>query len=274
MLSLENKAVRGPEPHRYHRNEAILLYRARRHLKGLAYVLVPMIVIPQKPNPARALSPDGKTVIVGRTDGTAQFLDRVSGQPRGELIRHIQDTDIAAPGQEDRAEHIPYGDIVRRRSVHAVAFSPDGKSVATGGGDGCIRLWNVGTGRPIGPIMGMSSQIRSVAFSPDGKLLLARDGDLKARLWNVADRDSLPQPDIFEIPLWDAFFSLDGRLIITLTQEGIVRLWDMTGRSVVGSALFGRDDIQEIALGGGGTERRCSRGTASVRPRHGRSRRP
>jgi WD40 repeat protein len=71
-----------------------------------------------------------------------------------------------------------------------VAFSPNGKLLATGEGDGTVRAWNPATHRPIGaPIQTGSGPLGAVfvvAFSPDGKLLASGGNDGAVRLWHVS----------------------------------------------------------------------------------------
>ena len=70
-----------------------------------------------------------------------------------------------------------------------VAFSPDGKLLATAGDDGTVRLWNPVTGQPVGaPLIastGPGNYVHGVAFSPDGKLLATADTDGTVRLWQM-----------------------------------------------------------------------------------------
>ena len=76
-----------------------------------------------------------------------------------------------------------------------MAFSPDGKILATADSDGTARLWNVATRRQIGaPIRVRRARVLGVAFSPGGKVLATADSDGTARLWNVATRRRVGAP--------------------------------------------------------------------------------
>ena len=70
-------------------------------------------------------------------------------------------------------------------AVIDVAFSPDGKWVATASSDGSARLWDAATGKELRQFLGHTGVVSSVAFSPDGTYLLTGGNDQTARIWNV-----------------------------------------------------------------------------------------
>ena len=72
--------------------------------------------------------------------------------------------------------------------MNAVAFSPDGKLLASAEVDGTVQLWNLAAGQPAGAALqvGIGYPVNGVAFSPDGKLIAAADADGTVRMWPVS----------------------------------------------------------------------------------------
>ena len=71
-------------------------------------------------------------------------------------------------------------------SVLSVAISPDGKTIASSGGDGTIKLWNLATGKEISSLNAYSQQVNTVVIRPDGKTLVSASDDSTIKIWNLA----------------------------------------------------------------------------------------
>ncbi|MHB8628813.1 MAG: WD40 repeat domain-containing protein [Aggregatilineales bacterium] len=113
----------------------------------------------------------------------------------------------------------------------AVAFSPDGKTIASGGYDDNVNLWDTTSGQPVGILKGHQESVRSVAFSKDGKVLASGSDDKTIRLWDPAAGKMLQTLSGHTDYVESVTFSADGKTLASASDDGSVILWDVaTGK--------------------------------------------
>ncbi len=119
-------------------------------------------------------------------------------------------------------------EIDRRSSTNAVAFSPDGKTLAAASDDDVVRLWDADTGETTRRLEGHASGVLSVAFSPDGKKLASASADHTVRLWDLASGEETLRPLVgHDSAVRSVVFSPDGKTLASASADRSVRLWDL-----------------------------------------------
>jgi RNA polymerase sigma factor (sigma-70 family) len=209
-----------------------------------------------------ALSPDRKTAVVttlklidenGKATGSSRGTEevRLLDAEKWELKRNVDSDGVAGL--------FPNTGFL----VYAVAFSPDGKTLAIGGANGRVeggcylKLWDVqkekvigGTKEPKEPAVGsgLDEAVTSLAFSPDGKLLAAACADGKLRLFDgrTGELKKVWEDDSARAA-W-VVFSPDGKTLVSQSQDKTVKIWDVQTAKVLRTLLGNKGWVEAAAF--------------------------
>ncbi|MBH8553140.1 serine/threonine protein kinase [Nostocaceae cyanobacterium CENA357] len=150
---------------------------------------------------ALSISPDGKTLASG-DDKIIRLWDLNIKKLLASLSAHSQ-------------------------NVTSVAFSPDGKILATASDDKTIKLWDFNTFHEIATLCGHSHAVKSVAFSPDGQILASGSWDKKVILWDVSTNTEITNLTGHQLQVSSVAFSPQGKFLATASFDRTIRLWQL-----------------------------------------------
>jgi WD40 repeat protein len=189
-----------------------------------------------------ALSPDGDQLATGNMHQAISIWDLATGKriqsleaggvadmawsPDGLTLA----TCYSTPGTEARLRDVASGKlrVVLTNQAHkasCLAFSPDGKSLASGGADQTIRVWDPVTGQQIRQFKGHGKGVISLAYSGDGQMLASGSKDTTAMLWNV---NQMPRLTVVSNVTSHPCFSRDGQLVAAGIDGNMVAVWDVS----------------------------------------------
>jgi WD40 repeat protein len=183
--------------------------------KETARLKAPRPTEKQGENGTPPMAVSNTTVAIGLEGGGTSLWDLATGKERKLDTAHVAKASW------------PYGGTV------AVAFAPDGQTLATGGRDGLVKLWDVASSRYLRTLELQYTQVEVLAWSRDGRTVVSAGRGGVIRLWDAATgKDLCPQPGhvagVIRVAL-----SPDGKTAVTGGWDRTVRWWDTaTGREL------------------------------------------
>ncbi len=211
-----------------------------------------------------AFSPDGKRLASGSADHTVKVWDAETDQETLTLEGHhgpVLSVTFSPDGKRlaSAGGEPPVGDAAHRLThpgelklwdaktgqetltlkghtdfVNRVAFSPDGKRLASAGQDGMVKVWDAATGRETRTLKGRSGAVNCLAFSPDGKRLASASRD-NIKVWDAGTgEETLTLRGHSPVGVSGVAFSPDGKRLASAGFDRTLKLWDVaTGHEVL-----------------------------------------
>ena len=192
-----------------------------------------------------ALSPDGQKVLTGNGDGTARLWD-LSGREIQAFTGHSSGV-VSSVAFSPTGHQVLTGDNIgsvklwnlsghdiqtldgHKEGIRAVAFSPDGEKIITGGGD-MAKLWDL-SGQVIQTFTKEDCWVISVVSSSEGQRVFTENEDGIAKLWDLSGREIQTFSGHSQgVRIVD--FSSDGQRVLTGSDDGTAKLWDLSGQVI------------------------------------------
>jgi len=163
-----------------------------------------------------AFAPDGRTLASGGVGGTIKLWDVTTGME----LRTINGQNVLDPTKFGGGRDV---------QVYSVAFSPDGRTLASGSNleFGTIKLWDVTTGTELRTVSSDTSWTKSIAFAPDGRTLAGGNIGNTIKLWDVATGTELRTLRGHAHEVGSVAVAPDGRTLGNKSSDDTIKLWGL-----------------------------------------------
>ncbi|MEO8288910.1 MAG: helix-turn-helix domain-containing protein [Chloroflexota bacterium] len=144
---------------------------------------------------------------------------------------------------------VPPRDLIgHTNSVQAIAFSPDGKYLATASDDKTARLWETTTGKQLLVFSEHNDGVQGITFSVDGKYIFTTSRDHTARQWDVTTGGQVHLFSGHTDQVNIVVASADGRYLVTSSEDGTARLWDIASGQAVRTFTGSNGALSGVAI--------------------------
>jgi WD40 repeat protein len=191
---------------------------------------------------------DGKALLTRVADGAVALRDPATGKPQETIANGASvfafpavispDGRLAAtragPGGNwleliDWRTGANKGQLRGPTTISTIAFSPEGKKLVMGHGNGKVRVWDMTTLKEIGKVLNAhASQVSRIAFSPDGIRFATGANDGLVAVWDLATRERLLRFKGHTERVTALQFAANGKALASGSADGTARLWDLT----------------------------------------------